>query len=335
MVDTPRIEAMGLNLFIINAFVPHQGPTFGTGNPAAVVLLTSAECESLTDDVRGEIAHELNLSETAFVTKQKSGKFFIRWFTPTREVELCGHATLAAAHALLEMKWVSYGQVVEFETNDVGPLLVETGGPNSGVAEGVVNPGQAPPLRMQFPLLEAQTELEHSYQSYVRDAFEEIEEEDVVRMYRSDYDVVMQVRTAEIVETETPAFEDLKCLQELDVRGLIVTADASGDERFEADFVSRFFAPGVGINEDPVTGSAHCALAMLYMKDGQTATGLQLSGRGGMVNLKREGDKVLLMGWANTIIRGKLTHPEVCDEPAFEDETAEENSSRMMSYFKS
>jgi PhzF family phenazine biosynthesis protein len=227
----------------------------------------------------GRVAGEMNLSETAFVeARPEAGVFDLRWFTPRVEVDLCGHATLAAAHVL----WESGSDQTElhFETRS-GRLTairrgewIELNFP-ADVSKPIVMPHELEPALRAKP----------------------------VHVRRGRDDLLVEVESAEAVRQVHPNFDKLAALA--DVRGVIVTA-ASDDDRY--DFVSRFFAPGAGINEDPVTGSAHCALGAYWAEKlhDDDLVGYQASPRGGVVRVRVDGDRVRLSGQAVTILRGEL-----------------------------
>jgi len=244
------------------------------GNPAGVcVLETAAEPAWMQ-----AVAAEMNLSETAFLYREDAG-FRLRWFTPTVEVDLCGHATLASAHVLWEAGYLWPQEPAQFYTRS--GLL--TARPVEGEVE------------LNFPAVvsepvEAPTEL--------------VEALGVTPRYvgRNKFDYLVEVASASDVRGLRP---DHARLRTLPVRGVMVTAVAD-DDRF--DFVSRFFAPGSGIDEDPVTGSAHCCLTPYWSgKLGKQAmTAFQASARGGVVRVTLMGDRVLLAGHAVTVMRGVL-----------------------------
>jgi PhzF family phenazine biosynthesis protein len=243
-----------------------------TGNPAAVCFLESQRENAWMQN----IAMEMNLSETAFVWPKEQG-FELKWFTPTSEVDLCGHATLATAHAIWEEGIKSKDSQIEFYTK-------------SGTLTTVFSDEW---IEMDFPSLPAKQisppegliEALHAKASYVGE---------------NKYDYLVEVTSEIVLRKLRPDF--LK-LARFDIRGVIVTARST-----EYDFVSRFFAPGVGISEDPVTGSAHCCLAPYWgskiKKD--TMVGYQASQRGGVVRVQVKGDRVLLGGKAVTILKGNL-----------------------------
>ena len=224
------------------------------------------------------LAAELKQSETAFVHALDEG-FALRWFTPKIEVNLCGHATLASAHALWSEGVVPAGEPIRFHTHS-GVLtcnsvagLIELDFPATPPVETLPPEGLLEALDVQ-PTFVARTKF---------DKFLVVESEQAVRSLTPDFGRLAQVRT----------------------RGVIVTS-RSNEPQF--DFVSRFFAPAAGIDEDPVTGSAHCCLGPYWGEQmGKTElTGYQASDRGGLVHAKLAGDRVILGGTAVTIFRGEL-----------------------------
>ncbi|MGB3558525.1 MAG: PhzF family phenazine biosynthesis protein, partial [Geitlerinemataceae cyanobacterium] len=226
-----------------------------------------------------QVAAEMNLSETAFLHPEGDG-FRLRWFTPAVEVDLCGHATLASAHALWETGRIAMSETLQFATR-------------SGVLTATKNGDW---IELNFPVKPPKDTL----------VLEELDRAlGVVPKYigtdGSDY--LIEVESEEIVRSLKPDFVRLATFP---VRGIIVTSLATSPEY---DFVSRFFAPAVGINEDPVTGSAHCCLAPFWQKRLQQNefTAYQASSRGGVIRVKIEGDRVYLGGQAITVLRGELT----------------------------
>lgn len=199
------------------------------GNPAAVCLLEGAA----EADWMQNVAMEMNLSETAFVHQLDDGAWALRWFTPAVEVALCGHATLATAHAIWGEKLAIPEEILRFQTKS-GLLtasrrgeLIELDFPATLAEESEPAPGLLEALGVAKPLA----------------------------VGRNKFDYLVEVASEDEVAAMKP---DHARLREIPVRGVIVTSRAS---RKDADFVSRFFAPGSGIDEDPVTGSAHCCLA--------------------------------------------------------------------------
>lgn len=266
---------MPLTLLQIDAFAKRPY----TGNPAAVCLLDDEPDTQWMQAVAGE----MNLSETAFVRPVRDG-FDLRWFTPTVEVDLCGHATLAAAHALWSEGRVAEDAEIRFQTRS-GVL---TAARNGDLTE------------LDFPATRpVPADLDEAQIRNLGDLLGVVPRE----VGRSAFDLLVDVESESDVRAARP---DFRRLAELDCRGVIVTS-ASEDGRF--DFVSRFFAPGAGVDEDPVTGSAHCCLGPYWGerlgKSGMTA--FQASSRGGVIRVRVSGDRVFLGGHAVTVLRGTLT----------------------------
>ena len=245
------------------------------GNPAAVCVLAEPAGEPWMTNV----AREMNLSETAFLHPERDG-WRLRWFTPVAEVALCGHATLASAHVLWEEGHVPADHPARFHTRS-GLLSARR---VDGWIELDFPSNAATPERPPDGLLDSL-----GLQSAVATA-------------RSRFDWLVEVDSAASVHALTP---DFGRLARVDARGVIVTA-LSDDPAF--DFLSRFFAPAVGVNEDPVTGSAHCTLTPWWAsklgRDQMTAR--QASARGGTVRVALRGDRVGLRGQAVTVMRAEL-----------------------------
>jgi PhzF family phenazine biosynthesis protein len=257
---------MSIRIVTVDAFtnVPFAG------NPAAVCVLQ----EPRGEDWMRNVAREMNLSETAFLSP-RNGEFGLRWLTPTVEVDLCGHATLASAHVLWQDGHLAAGKQARFHTRS-GLLTADARGDwiemNFPVKAGV--PAEAPEGLLQaLGITSPRTVAKNQFDYLV-----EIESEEQLRALEPDHTV----------------------LRKITVRGVIVTARSS-DPQF--DFVSRFFAPGAGIDEDPVTGSAHAALGPHWApKLGKAEmTGYQASARGGIVRVRMDGDRVILGGQAVTV----------------------------------
>lgn len=244
-----------------------------SGNPAAVVPLPSW----LADDLLQAIAEENNLSETAFYVPINGG-FELRWFTPVAEVDLCGHATLASAHVLFQHEGFS-GQEISFHTRS-GLLSVRR------VDEA---------YEMSFP---AKVPVACDTPELLVSALGAQPQEVLVT---DDYIAVFDSEAS--ITALTP---NMALLSELNLRGVMVTAPG-----IKADFVSRFFAPKLGIPEDPVTGSAHCVLASYWGKrlNRSTMTAFQCSRRGGQVGCRLEGDRVYLTGSAVTFMQATIWVP--------------------------
>jgi PhzF family phenazine biosynthesis protein len=264
---------MSVPIFQVDSFTAEP---FG-GNPAGVCLLREEAAAAWMQAV----AAEMNLSETAFLVPRADGGFSLRWFTPTVEVPLCGHATLASAHVLWEQERVSREQAITFHTQsgqltarremdwiclDFPALPMEEATIPAGVAEAL----HCSPLAIT----------KNQQDTYLL----ELDSEKTVREIQPDF--------ARLGATPPQA--------------CIVTArSASG----VCDFVSRFFAPKLGIDEDPVTGAAHCSLAPYWAErlGRNELVGHQVSRRGGVVKIRAHGDRVDLLGRAVTVICGELT----------------------------
>lgn len=247
------------------------------GNPAAVCLLDRAKAAAWMQNV----AVEMNLSETAFVVPLKTG-FRLRWFTPACEVELCGHATLAAAHVLFDEGIAPATAELTFRTRS-GLLTARPVGRR---------------IELDFPARPALAGEPSATAAQVQQALG-AKPRAVVAV---EEDLLVELGSARIVERLRP---DLGLVAEIPARGVIVTARGGAGSH---DFVSRFFGPRVGVPEDPVTGSAHCALAPYWAgKLGRTRLrGYQASARGGDVEVELVDDRVRLRGAAVTTLRGQL-----------------------------
>lgn len=263
-----------MTLYQVDAFANR---TF-TGNPAAVVPLP----EWLEDELLQSIAEENNLSETTFYVPEPDGGFRIRWFTPLREVALCGHATLAAAHVLFHH--LDYPESVVRFISIGGPLSVSRS-----------EPGR---YAMNFPA----TPIERISLPEGLASVPGCEAEDC---YRGQEDFMIILKDEATLRNLKP---NLTALSKVDARGLIVTAPADSSE---IDFVSRCFFPRFGIDEDPVTGSAHCTMAPYWSArlGKRDLVGQQLSARSGTVicNLSDDGERVELIGDAHTYLIGEIS----------------------------
>lgn len=249
------------------------------GNPAAVCLLDRPASESWMQNV----ASEMNLSETAFpVPMSQQNVFGLRWFTPSVEVALCGHATLATAHILWSQKLADAGSALRFET-----------------LSGVLTAARTSDgwIELDFPALDQHAAAPSMELTVALGA-------EPVYMGRSKMDILCELESEQAVRELAPDFANLAKVP--GARGIIVTARA--DEGRAYDFVSRFFVPSVGVDEDPVTGSSHCALAPFWASrlGKSELTGYQASSRGGFVCVAVEGDRVKLRGQAVTILKGEL-----------------------------
>ncbi len=257
---------MELTLYQVDAFAKEPFE----GNPAAVISLETW----LPDDLMQSIAEENNLSETAFFVPTKTG-YHIRWFTPTMEVDLCGHATLAAAFVLFNFLGCNKGMIV-FDSKS-GKLTVLQKGDW---------------LVMNFP---AQTPTHCNIPDEVIRAFNK---KPIVCLRSVDYILVFE--TESDVSSIRP---DMDYLKKLDLRGVVITAESK-----QYDFVSRFFAPKYGIDEDPVTGSSHTQLVPYWAERlGKTKlTAKQVSRRGGELVCEIQNDRVLISGMAAKYLEGRI-----------------------------
>ena len=265
---------MPLPIYIVDAFTDRPF----AGNPAAVCVLDRQRDASWMQI----LAAEMNLSETAFLLARGEA-WSLRWFTPKAEVALCGHATLASAHVLWETGHLAPEATALFDTLS-GRLTARRAG------------GGQDWIELDFP------ERRESPHSALPELFTALDVEPVY-FGKNAYDYFVEVATAREVRELAP---DFAALGKLPVRGVIVTAAA--DPGADHDFVSRFFAPGVGVPEDPVTGSAHCCLAPYWGEKlgKEEMVGFQASPRGGTVRVRLAGDRVILAGRAVTIVAGEL-----------------------------
>jgi len=261
---------MGQTIYQVDAFTSRAF----AGNPAAVCILPAPAPEAWMRDV----AREMNLSETAFLVPKEDG-FNLRWLTPAVEVQLCGHATLASAHILWETGVLKPEESARFHTLS-GLLKAERNGEW---------------IELDFPAVTEEPAIPSD---------ELVSALGITPRYvgKSQFDYLVEVDSEQTVRNLHPDFALLKRTK---TRGVIVTARADGDE---FDFVSRFFAPGAGIDEDPVTGSSHCVLGPYWAKQlGKTEfVAYQASARGGVVKVALAGDRVKLGGQAVTVLRGEL-----------------------------
>ncbi len=246
------------------------------GNPAGVCILPKAADSTWMLDV----AREMNLAETAFLVPQRDG-YDLRWFTPAVEVDLCGHATLASAHVLWEDGHLKPDVQARFHTKS-GLLTADR---RDSWIELDFPATPATPAQAPASLLDALGEK-------------------ALFVGRSKFDYLVEVENEVVVRRLDP---DMGAIARVEARGVIVTSRADAKDKY--DFVSRFFAPRSGVPEDPVTGSAHCALAPYWgAKLGQKKlVAFQASARGGEIRLQLEGDRVRLGGQAVTVLRAELT----------------------------
>ncbi len=260
MIDIYKLDAFTSKLF--------------SGNPAAVCLLD----KWIPEDVMQYIAAENNLAETAFLVPG-DGLYEIRWFTPSTEVELCGHATLASAYVLMNELQVTESKTIHFYSHLSGDLFVRK--LETGLFE------------LDFPTDPYQ---EHPIPDVIRRCFDKMPQE----CYRGKTDYLLVYATQADIENMSP---DLKMLSKADGRGVIVTAPGS-----DADFVSRFFAPQIGIDEDPVTGSSHTTLTPYWAKrlNKTRLEAAQLSKRGGHLTCTFQHDRTLIAGAVVLYLKGKI-----------------------------
>ncbi len=263
---------MGLKIYQVDSFTDKPF----AGNPAGVCILLQACDECWMRNV----AKEMNLAETAFLVRQPDG-YSLRWFTPKVEVDLCGHATLASAHILWETGQLPSTQTARFHTRS-GLLTAER---------------KQSYIELNFPATPAQP---------VNPP------EDLTRVLgvrpvyvgKNQFDYLAEVDSEQTVRKLDP---DFGLIKKLGGRGVIVT---SRSDSKKYDFVSRFFAPAAGIDEDPVTGSAHCTLGPYWAeKLGKNEmTAYQASSRGGVVQVRVAGDRVHLGGQAVTVLTCELVN---------------------------
>lgn len=261
---------MSILLFQVDAFTSEPF----CGNPAGVCLLR----EPRDDRWMQNVAREMNLADTAFLQRRADG-FDLRWFTPSVEVDLCGHATLASAHILTETGELPPDKQARFHTR-------------SGLLTAV---RRGEWIELDFPVtpaepVEAPPDLIQSIGVPAR------------AVAKSRFDYLVEIEDERTLRTLEP---DLRRLRAVPARGVIVTSRAS---TAGVDFVSRFFAPQSGIDEDPVTGSAHCCLAHFWSErlGKHEFLAHQVSRRGGVLRVRLDGDRVLLGGQAVTVLRGEL-----------------------------
>jgi PhzF family phenazine biosynthesis protein len=262
---------MGQRIIQVDAFTDRPF----AGNPAAVCVLDGpAEAGWMQ-----QVASEMNLAETAFLYREGDA-FRLRWFTPTVEVDICGHATIASAHVLWEEGHLPQGTQARFATL-------------SGLLTADQREGGW--VELNFPVEQAQS---------VDPPPDLIDALDVMPVFagRNRVDYLIEVASERIVREIQPNFTLLRTIP---TRGVIVTSRSDNGEH---DFVSRFFAPASGIDEDPVTGSSHCCLTPYWaerlVRDNLIA--YQASSRGGVIRLRLDGDRVRISGQAVTVLRGEL-----------------------------
>ncbi len=258
-----------------------------TGNPAGVCVLERPADPRWMQDV----AAEMNLSETAFVVPIEGGsRFQLRWFTPNTEVDLCGHATLATAHVLWEEGHLAADQRAWFETRSgrlsasLGPDGIELDFPREAITSEIRSADEWATLRAAIPA-------------------------PILFAGRNRFDVLVELADEETLVLLRP---DFRKVAELECRGVIVTSRSSNPA---FDFASRFFAPRLAVDEDPVCGSAHCCLGPYWanrLGKGELV-GHQRSRRGGVVRVRMASERVFLIGRAVTVLRGEWSGLAVSD----------------------
>lgn len=280
---------MRIELHTVDAFTDQPF----RGNPAAVCILTPEQDSALDDQWRQNLALEMNLSETAFVTRcadqpsPDESHWNLRWFTPAAEVDLCGHATLASAHTLYERADVDPTDTIVFHTRS-SPLTI-TRSPNGAITMNFpttpVTPGSdATPPDGLFDMLSAAPD-RTTYLGF------------------TGHEHLIVLDNRDTLTRLTPEFGRLRTL------GMVcVNCIAPADDSDDADYCTRYFAPSFNIDEDPVTGSAHCSSAPYFAArlGRNELIARQISPRGGTLHLRVDGDRVHITGRAITILRGQL-----------------------------
>jgi PhzF family phenazine biosynthesis protein len=259
-----------VKLFQIDAFTDERF----RGNPAAVCVLDGPR----DDDWMQAVADEMNLSETAFLLAGDE-RYDLRWFTPSMEVDLCGHATLASAHTLWETGAIATDEAIEFDTRS-----------------GILSARRSDDwIELDFPAIPAEeagcnVDLERALGATP------------TFVGKSAFDFLVEFPSEQVVREIEP---DFIVVERAAARGIIVTAQAATDDY---DFVSRFFAPQSGVAEDPVTGSSHCCLAPYWARrlGKDELVGYQASERGGTVRVRLDGNRVILGGQAVTVFDADL-----------------------------
>lgn len=267
-----------MEVTIVNAFIGNPQDKM-TGNPAGVCVLESFP----SDEVMQKVASEVGLSETAFVCPLQEGDYNdynIKWFTPTCEIDLCGHATLASAYVMINEGRVQEGSDIMFRSANYELRATSKDGY----------------IWLDFPADYAEPVKISSREARDVISVLGLDDSEIKYIGRGHSDYLIELSSADAVENFLPAMDSLK---EIDIRGFIITAVADNKKY---DFVSRFFAPAFGIPEDPVTGSAHTTLCPYWAEklDKKEMTGIQLSERGGVVKVELDGDRVKLGGVCDT-----------------------------------
>lgn len=262
---------MPISIYVVDAFTNQVFK----GNPAAVCVLSSPKDEVWMQNV----AAEMNLSETAFLHPQQDG-YSLRWFTPSTEVDLCGHATLASAHILWELGYANSEQPITFYTKS-GLLTASKDGEW---------------IELNFP-----AEPPGQVAAYPNELMEGLGIQPLF-VGRNRFDYLIEIESERVLRELKPNFS---LLQQIDTRGIIVTSKSTTNE---FDFISRCFFPAVGVDEDPVTGSAHCCLGPYWENklDKNEFIAYQASKRGGVLKVKLHNNRVVLSGQAVTVLECEL-----------------------------
>jgi PhzF family phenazine biosynthesis protein len=263
-----------MKIYQVDAFTPEKFK----GNPACVCVLPDGF--KADEAWMQNIASEMNLSETAFVQAQSDNTFLLRWFTPTTEVDLCGHATLATSHILWQEGLLDKKQPVLFDTR-------------SGHLEVTLSDSW---MCMNFPIDKLKACREPVGLEMALGC-------SILATYEAGQDLLIEVADEKTVAELVPSLQQLSMLP---VRCCVVTSQGSSEE---IDFVSRVFGPQVGIDEDPVTGSTHCSLTPFWAErlSKTKMTARQLSQRGGTLEVELLGDRVAISGQAVTVFKGELS----------------------------
>lgn len=289
MSESPSVPIWQVDAFTDRPFA---------GNPAAVCLLPQFDERCGEASWMQRVAAEMALSETAFLVRREDSaadtpSFDLRWFTPVQEVDLCGHATLASAHVLWESGEVPAGTPIRFHTLS-GELH----------AQPSADPGW---IELDFPAEPVVPWTDRPVDEVA--AALQVPPDRLLQVTANRLDLLVELPDEATVRELAP---DLGKIAALSCRGVIVTAGAAAESR-GFDFVSRYFAPQFGVPEDPVTGSAHCALAPFWIErlGREPLVGYQASARGGRVRVQRseDGARIRLGGQAVTVLRGSLTKP--------------------------
>ncbi|WP_089984638.1 PhzF family phenazine biosynthesis protein [Lysinibacillus fusiformis] len=261
---------MNSQFYFINAFTKEKFK----GNPAAIVFLR----EKRSEEWMKYLAKELNQPITAFISKENGNNYQLRWFTPTKEIDLCGHGTLGAAHILWSEGFSSSESTINFYTQ-------------SGLLQTELSEQQ---IILKFNLKE-------STQTEVTEKLKRVIDFHIKNAAWAEDRYILELENHDMVHNVMP---NLDAIRELEGPGIIITS--RGSDKY--DFVSRYFAPKIGINEDYVTGSAHCALASYWsgLLNKKEFTAYQDSERGGEIKLKIKGEKVELIGDCVTLLKGHL-----------------------------